>query len=241
MSDTALTLRPEAGIARDEPTPMMLLSRMIESGIKPDELGKMLDLQERYERNQAAKAYGEALARFQSMAPVIKKGRRTTGEGKFAFTYASYDDIHFEIRALLADCGLTISFDSEAVNSGLAVICKVQHGTHVQPTRVLIPIPQMSANNTQQFGAAMKYGMRYSLCAALNIVVSDEDDDGAALIERITEDEAVELRLLLRDSGRDEGRFLQWARCERIEELSKARYAEAVDMLRRKPGKGGAK
>jgi hypothetical protein len=118
------------------------------------------------------------------------------------------------------------------------ITCHVQHGTHVQSTSFVVPLPQLSTNNTQQFGAALSYGKRYALCAALNIVVSNEDDDGAALIERITEEQAVELRLLLRDTGKDEGRFLQWAKAESIEELSKAKFAEALDMLRRKPGRG---
>lgn len=227
-----------AAVIREQPTPMLLLQQAISQGISPADLTEMYALQREWAKDRAAEAYGAALAKFQSMCPVVKKGRRTTGDGKFAFTYASYDDIHFEIRALLADCGLTISFDSEPATGGLSVVCKVQHGTHVQPTRVLIPIPQMSANNTQQFGAAMKYGMRYSLCAALNIVVSDEDDDGAALIEPISTAELAELEDALRASGKDVTRFLQWAKVSRLEDLAKAKFVEAMDMLTRKSGRG---
>ncbi|MBY0515119.1 MAG: ERF family protein [Gemmataceae bacterium] len=228
--------RRDLAVADQQPTPMQLMQQAIAAGITPDQLGKMLDLQERHERNQAAKAFGEALARFQSLCPVIKK-RRKAGTGKFTYTYAGYDDIHFEIRALLAAGGLTVAFDSEPTNGGLAVTCRVQHGTHVQPTRVVIPLPQMSVSNTQQFGAAMQYGKRYALCAALNIVVSDEDDDAATLVEKITDEEADDLRGLLAEGGRDVARLLQWAKCDRIEDLSRAKYAEAVDMLTRKPGR----
>jgi len=238
MSDIAHD-RPREVAVRDEPTPMVLLQQAIDRGLTTTDLERLAALQERWEERRSAAAFGEALARFQALCPVIKKTRRAE-VGKFGYTYASYDDIHFAIRSLLAECGLSVSFDTMTENNAVKVTCHVRHGTYVQSTTFSVPMPQLSTNNTQAFGAALSYGKRYALCAALNIVVSDEDDDAAALVERISDEEAAILRELLRQTGRDEGRFLQWARCERFEDLSRAKYIEACDMLRRRPAKGGA-
>lgn len=248
MSDTALTLRPEAGIAREGPTPMMLLQDAIARGLKTEDLERLAALQERWEERQAAKAFGEALAHFQALCPVIKKRRKAVIPGKFAYSYASYDDIHLAVRALLADCGLTVSFDTASDGGGVKVTCHVRLGTHVQSTAFVVPAPQLSTNNTQSFGAALSYGKRYALCAALNIVASDEDDDGASLIEKINADQVDVICRLLAETGRDERRFCAWAGVNEIGEIAVGRYHEAVDMLTRKPAtgrslgtKGGAK
>lgn len=239
MSDIVRDVPREIAV-RDEPTPMVLLQQAIDRGLTTTDLERLAALQERWEERQAAKAFGEALAKFQSLCPVVKKSRRAD-TGKFAYTYASYDDIHFAIRALLAECGLTVSFDTTTEGGAVKVTCHVRHGSHVQSTAFVVPMPQLSTNNTQSFGAALSYGKRYALCAALNIVVSDEDDDASALVERITDEEAADLREMLRQSGRTEERFLQWARANSIEELSRAKFIESCDMLTRKPARGGAK
>lgn len=226
-----------AAVMREQPTPMELMSQAIAAGVTTGDLERLAALQERHEQRQAERAFGEALARFQSLCPIIKRSK-TADTGKFKYNYASYDDIHFEIRALLADCGLTVSFDTEATDSAVTVICKVQHGTHVRPTRFTLPVPQMSVNNTQQFASALSYGKRYTLCAALNIVTSNDDDDGAALIEPINTAELAELEDALRASGKDVTRFLQWAKVSRLEDLAKAKFVEAMDMLTRKSGRG---
>jgi hypothetical protein len=53
-------------------TPMAMIDRALTSGATPETLGKLMDLQERWEANQAKKAFDEAMQRAQAeMRPVL--------------------------------------------------------------------------------------------------------------------------------------------------------------------------
>jgi len=56
-------------------TPMALIQMAVQANADPDKLGKLMDLQERWEAKQAADAFGQALADFQSECPPVHKGR----------------------------------------------------------------------------------------------------------------------------------------------------------------------
>ena len=47
---------------KQEPTPMSILAKAVEMGADVDKLTKLMDLQERWERNEAKKAFDAALA-----------------------------------------------------------------------------------------------------------------------------------------------------------------------------------
>ena len=50
-----------------------LLAVAVKRGASLDEIDKLMSLQERYERNEAKKAYTKAMAAFKSNAPEIEK------------------------------------------------------------------------------------------------------------------------------------------------------------------------
>jgi len=143
-----------------------------------DKLERLMGLQERYEANEACKAYGHAIAGFQSKCPIIQKAKKAD-----RYSYAGYDDIMVQIRPVLAEYGLSVSFSSGQADAGkLSIEITLQHGTHSETKRFSFPVPeQMRVNDTQKMGAALSYARRYALCGALNIVVSDEDMDAAGL------------------------------------------------------------
>lgn len=226
--------------------PLALLQAAIEKGMDPDKLGKLMDLAERWEANQAAAAFGVALASFQSQCPVIKKKRKADVGGKFSFQYAGFDDIDRVVRPILAECGLSVTFkaqDDAGNGNGnarrLKVTCQVRHGSHTEETTVNIPIPAMSVNDTQQYGAAVSYAKRFSLCAALNIVVSDEDDDAAKLVQVVTEEQAAEIEALIAEKSVDLGKFLDWCQVASITDIPAANYPKVVHTLRVKRKVGG--
>jgi hypothetical protein len=91
--------------------------------------------------------------------------------------------------------------------------------------------------NSQKWGAALSYAKRYALCAALNIVVTDEDNEDQ-LGTTIDADQLTEIELLIRDVNADVPKFLAWAGVKTLAELPAAKYAEAARMLRSKKGGG---
>jgi hypothetical protein len=224
--------KPPAVVAN---SPMAILAQAVQAGTPASELTQLMDLAERYEANQAAAAYGAAITRFQSACPIVHKSRGTKESGAFGYTYASYDDVMRAAGPALRDCGLAINFSSEHVADGIKVTCRIRHGSHYEDHTLTVPVPSMKVNDTQKYGAALSYAKRYALCAALNIVVSDEDDDAAQLNDAICEADVEIIRSLLMQTNSDGKRFLKWAGVERIEDMSVGKFREAVKMLEAKP------
>lgn len=218
-------------------TPDQAIMRMMESGASPEVMGKFMDLQERWAANRAAEAYAEAVADFQAKCQPIHKAREVRIGGG-SFSYAGFDDIMRAITPLLRECRISVSFDTEPVEGGIKATCWVRHGTHRESSSVTLPVPDMKVNDAQRTGAAFSYAKRYALQNALNIVVTDEDMDGAGLCEAITEEQAITLSEMFEgfdDPEFERGQFLdRWAHVEKIADLPAAKFESAVSAVKRK-------
>lgn len=222
------------------PDLLAMLDKAIDRGVSVDQLGKLFDLIERRDAKAAAEAFAAAITGFQAECPQIKKERiaKGTDGGKFqGFTYASLDDIDAVVRPLLTRWGIVVSFTmGEVTNNLLPCTCRVRVGTHVEETTLAVPIPPLTANDTQKFGAACSYVKRYTFCAALNIVISDEDDD-ATKLGFVTADEAAELEALVAEKERTEGlnriKFFEFIKATAFDQINRTDYAKAKDMVSR--------
>lgn len=216
-------------------SPLALIDKAIEKGFDAAQLSHLMDLQERFEKNQAAKAFAEAMTRFQASCHNVLKRRTADAAGKFSYKYASFDDIMKEIGPHLAECGLAVTFQIAETQKPniLKITCHIRHGIHVEATDSFVPIPAMTVNDTQKFGAAVSYGKRYVLCAALNIVTTDVDDDATGLADVIPPSQVEELRELLWQKDKDEKRFCVYIGVQSLEEMNSRDFATAADFLRR--------
>lgn len=232
-----------ATIALRPADPYALLATALEKGVGPDVLEKFMDLQERHEQRIASKAFAAAITKFQSIVHSVFKRRTATVQGRdeskrgYSYSFASFDDIMLQIGPALAECGIAVTFNTSVVPDKvgfLEVICFVRHGIHVEKSSYTLPIPAMTVNDTQRFGAAVSYGKRYAIIAALNLVVTDQDDDGAGLADVISESMAEDIRELLFLKGINLKQFLGFLQIEAVEHLNSRDYNRAVDYLRRK-------
>jgi len=221
-------------------TPLSILHEAMERGVSPDHLERLLDLQERWEKNRAAEAFATAITGFQAECPTVFKSRQAGKEGdKMRYKFASFDDVMQQAAPLLSKWKIAVSFRTEQAQAALKVICRVRVGIHYEDHEFTTPIPAMSVNDTQKFGAALSYAKRYCFCAALNIVTTDRDTDAAGLMEMIGGDEIAVINGLLEKHGRELDAFLAWAskaagfEIESLDKLPKAIYAKAVDVLSR--------
>lgn len=217
--------------------PYTLLAAALEKGVDADQLSKFMDLQERHEKNQAAAAFAQAITKFQSIVHSIHKRRIAKVKENFTYAFASFDDILLQISPALAECQLAVTFNTSCPKDQvgfLEVICHVRHGIHVESSSYTLPIPAMTVNDTQRFGAAVSYGKRYAICAALNLVVTDQDDDGAGLADVISQSNIDTLNALLWEKGVKLPQFLGFFQIEALEHMCSRDYSRAVDFLRRK-------
>lgn len=228
-------------LVKAEPTPMQLIQQAIEHGISPDQMSVLMDLQERHARNKAEREYGEAVAAFQARCPTIHKSRAAAFNGKQAYTYASLDDIMVVIRPILQECGLSVAFTTTLTEGMITAECILRHGIHSERHGVTLPMPgDMRVNDTQKAGAALSYAKRYALCAALNLVVTDEDDDAGGLGETITEEDAIKITEMLEALGGDNyRRFLEWLEVDEIRKIPASRLTEVIGKLKGKLREAG--
>jgi hypothetical protein len=184
-----------------------------------------------------------ALAEFQDRCPNIRKSGKakiaTKSGASFSFSYAPLDEIANTIRPYLREVGLSYAFDTETTHTGdLDVICILRHTAgHEERARFPVPVEKGGRmSDAQANGAALTYGKRQALIAALGLTTADEDTDAAIRpsAETVTPDEMRRLEALLNESGADVERFLKHFHADSIKGLPRASFAAAVEMLERK-------
>jgi hypothetical protein len=228
-------------------TPMALMERALDRGVDPDQLEKLMNLQDRYDAKQARQAFFSALAAFQSECPVICKTER----GDKA-TYAPLEHIVKVIKPLLHKYGLSVRFDTELTGeaSVMTATCYISHAAgHTESNRFACPIdsgPVTQAgrkvmNSAQSTASARSYCKRYALGDALNLVYADDvDDDGAgAGTDCIADEQAAIVQEYLDALGDDVNltAFWKYAKAETVEDIPAHMFDAVVAMLKRKAAK----
>lgn len=219
--------------------PMAIIQVALQNGAEPAQLEKLMELQERWERNRAAEAFSGAMTDFQRQCKFVGKVRDakivSKNGGSYGYKFASFDDVMRVAAPVLDDCRLAVSFRTEAIEKGIRVTCRLRHGIHFEDHTLDVPIPAMNVNDTQRYGAALSYAKRYALCAALNIVCTDDtDDDGASCIDPITMEQEIEIAELIEAKGADKAKFLKWMGVEKITDIPANNFTKAVTALRSK-------
>lgn len=213
-------------------TPMDLMSRAIDKGLDADQLEKFMELQERWESNNARKAFTEALADFQARCPTVKKSRQAD-----RYSYAPLDEILRTIRPHLDAAGLSVRFDTETTEHGIKALCTVSHRDgHSETSHFSAPVDsQMRVNETQKMGSANSYAKRYALMNALNLVASEYDDDGyMAGVEFISDEEAATIRDYIESLEIDEPAFLKYLSVAAVDEIPRHKLNAAMTAIKRK-------
>lgn len=192
-----------APIPQQHLSPLSLIEKALTLGVSADQLGKLMDLKERDDRNKAAERFAEALTGFQADMPAITKSRTAevkykNSDAKFSYKYASFDNVMKAARPHLERWGIAISFDTQTTDGGkrMEVTVNIRVGIHTEPRKFSIPITPGLMSDAQACGAALSYAKRYALCAALNIIVTDEDNDATAL-DYISEADQAEIRRII--------------------------------------------
>lgn len=222
-------------IPADHLTPGAIIAGMIERGQDPQ---PMMAIFREWEDRIAAEAYGHALSVFQAKCPQIVKRRQIDLGGGKGPLFASLDDIMAVIKPILADSGLSVRFSAGMTDGGqLTATCFIRHGRHEESSEVTLPVPsQMRVNDTQKMGAALSYAKRYALCAALNIVVTDEDSDAHGMVGAVDENQLATLTEWVESLAGTKFKlpsFLRWLGVASLAEIPRGDFDKAVSELQR--------
>src|SRR5512146_83794 len=159
-------------------TPAQMLSVAVQQNADTAKLEKLMDLQERWEKNEARKAYIQAMTVFRAKCPTINHTRQGHNG-----TYAGLPETVEQILPLLADCQLAVTWQiTKDEAQWITVQCRVSHiGGHCEETSLGGP-PDTSGNKNllQARNSTWSYLRRVTLFSLLGLVDKAEvDDDGA--------------------------------------------------------------
>lgn len=229
-------------LARIEPelpaatTPMAMIERAVASGASIDTISKLMELEERWQRNQARRDFDEAIAAAKAEIPAIAKNR----EGHNNKRYADFAAIAKVVDPIITKHGLSYRFRTAQTDARISVTCILAHRAgHSEESTLAGPADTTGNKNAiQAIGSTLTYLQRYSLVQALGLAAS-EDDDGSkgGAGETITDAQADQLQALIVETKSDISRFLKWAAVESLSDIPARKFADAVAMLQAKKGK----
>ena len=250
MTATAIT------VERDEPTtgreiapaitPMQMLQIAVEQGADLDKLTKLMDLQERWEANEARKAFVVAKAAFKAEAPTITKNKhvgfksKKDGAASTDYNHATLDNVAETLSPILSKNGLAYAWETQQSEGGLiTVTCVLTHVRgHSERVSLRAGLDQSgNKNNIQAVGSTVTYLQRYTLLSITGMATADQDNDGMGNVEFISAAQKDELIALMKETKADTAAFLKYFGVEALDSLPVTEFDRAVAALEKKRGK----
>jgi hypothetical protein len=219
--------------------PIELIQAAITQGSNLEQLEKLLSLQERWEQNEAKKAYNKAMAAFKANPPKIDKDRHvgySTSKGKVGYSHASLYNVVDKITAELSKYGLSSSWRTEQTNNQVKVSCRISHELgHFEETSLTADADNSGAKNSiQAIGSTVTYLQRYSLLSLTGLATYDQDNDGQIAEEKIDENKVKILTDLIKELDVDLPKFLEYMTVETIIDIPVSAFAKAKMALEAK-------
>lgn len=193
LADTptqAQTVAPEAlpapttmgAIATTSPAGLML--HLLREHGNLDQFERMMDMQERWERREAEKAFNDALTAFKAMNIKIPKRKQVDFEnrtgGRTQYRHAELVDVTDLLGPALSAHGLSWSWRPRQEGGMITITCVLRHRLgHCEEVSLSSPPDASGGKNAiQAVISTTTYLERHTLKAITGTAESDEDDDG---------------------------------------------------------------
>ncbi|CAA2106111.1 ERF family protein [Variovorax paradoxus] len=172
-----------SSMPESSPFGMMLIA--LGRGASLDLVESAMKLQERWEANEARKAFVKAMADFKAEPLEIFKRKQvgyTTDKGGFVgYKHAELSHITDVVVPAMARHGLSHRWDLQQGSGRIVVTCTITHRLGHSESVSLDGAPDNSGkkNGIQQVASTITYLQRYTLLAATGLATKDDaDDDG---------------------------------------------------------------
>ena len=230
--------------------PVQLMMKALETGISENgltKLEKMLEIQERYEKNEAKKAYVKAMAEFKANPPKIYKnktvGYQPANKPKVSYSHADLGNITEQISKAFGEHGLSAAWKIDQ-SQNITITCVITHELgHSESTSLTASADNTGSKNAiQAIASTITYLERYTLLALTGLATHDQDDDarkgGAAPIQCITKKQISTLTDLVHDLSdqNSEKNFLEYMKVKDITSIpiSRFKYAQSALLQKKK-------
>ena len=129
--ETAIAVAPSSFSRREErelptlipTTPMSMLAVAVQKGMDVATIKDLMDLSDRWEKNEARKAYAVALAEFKANPPTVYKDKKNT---QYDSMYTTIGNLVNTINTELSKHGLSARWDIDQ-SAGIKVTCVLTH------------------------------------------------------------------------------------------------------------------
>ena len=199
--------------------------QLLEHGVDVDRIEKMLELQERFEANEARKAFFDAMSKAQADMPTVKEDTFNKQTNSW---YPSYKALAAACKPVYTSYGLSMVFYEGDCpkDDQIRIYCDITHSLgHTETKYTDMPLDAVgikgSVNKTpiQAKGSSFSYGRSYLMRLIWNLPTSEHDDDGQAPDnEFINPDQVKILTDLANETKADVEGFLN-AVCEGAETI----------------------
>lgn len=228
-------------------TPLTMIERAIEKGADVAMIEKLMELQERNDRNLGRRAFDAAIAAAKAEIPPIFKNRKvdfTSSKGRTNYAHEDLAEIARTVDPILSRYGLSYRYRTSQDQRVLTVTCILSHRDGYSEETTLNGAADESGNKNhiQAIGSAATYLQRYTLKLALGLAASDDDDGRTAeKVETISADQFFAMQGLIDATGTDPEKFAQYLKVENLETLTLGQFDTAMAALRHKQKQAGAK
>jgi len=216
-------------------TPLDMLNRAVLAGADIAMIEKLMALHERWDANQARKAFDEAVAAAKRDIPPITRNV----QGHNAKRYADFAAIARVVDPIIGAHGLSYRFRTTQ-NDRISVTCILSHKAgHSEETTLSGPADTSGSKNAiQAIGSTLTYLQRYSLVQMLGLAAGNDDDGKAAGDgEVITQEQLTQLVELAEDVGADKIAFCKYFQVESLAAIAAKDFPRAVAALNKKRAK----
>lgn len=216
---------------KGQKNPAEMIRLAVESGSDLEKLEKLLALQERWEANEAKKAYHEAMAQFKANAPKVTKDKQNL---QYKSMYTTLGNLVNTVNPELSKHGLSASWDIFQ-NGIIKVTCKMTHRMgHSEHAEASAPADTSGSKNAiQQIKSTITYlkAVTFESICGLASTDANLDDDANAVVELIDEKQEATIEEYIVSVGADRVKFLKYMKVESLSEIKKSDYQKAINAL----------
>lgn len=197
MTTEITTAQPSMEIRQGQATPAALLIYAMEKGADLDRLEKLMELQTRWDADQARKAYVVDMTEFKKNPPQIVKDKLVGYENKdgsiTGYRHATLGAVTEAIIEGLAEHGFSHRWEPKVEGGAITVTCVITHRLGHSETTTLSSGKDESGkkNAIQAMASAVTYLQRYTLLLATGLATHDQSDDDGKAADDISADKLI--------------------------------------------------
>lgn len=175
-------------------TPMQIIQQAVAAGADVEKLGQLMALQERYEANEARKAFTVAMGNFKAAKITVKKNKAVSF-GTTKYRHATLDNVCDTLSEELEKHGLSFRWKTETIEGGkMRVTCILTHVLGHSESSSMEAMADNSGgkNAIQGLGSVVTYLQRYTALAVTGTATGDLDNDGRVVFDESSLQQALE-------------------------------------------------